>query len=474
MLGHERFTVTPRRGELIVFDKLARPLVQHIVLAVPTKITKGVLIAPDRVRQRDARSDRRGRRSERTTPTPRREGLAYLRAEGARIMPELLDHEVTAVYAGLRAATEHVDYQLSVHAPEGYACVGGIRSTGLSASMAIAEHVREELGAAGLRLEPRAAPPPEFTMPNIGERAERPYQRGELIERDRDYGRIVCFCERVTRGEIRDALDGAAAGRGPRRPAPPHARAHGPLPGLLLRRRARRAARGPPMSAARGRDRRGARPGWPRRSSCGGAAWPTCSCSSARRSPAASRATRSTRASACATFAVRSPGPRYARRYAELAARGGRRAAHRDDGHRLARRTGRSSSPARRGASTLEPAAVVLATGCRERPRSARLVPGSRPEGVMTTGTLQQLVYLKGLSPGTRALVVGSRARELLRAAHARPRRGASRGHGHRAAAPPVARALPRRCGAALPDAALDAHRRHARSTAGRAWRRSS
>jgi glycerol-3-phosphate dehydrogenase len=136
------------------------------------------------------------------------EGLAYLRAEGARIMPRLLEHEVTAVYAGLRAATEHVDYQLSVHAPEGYACVGGIRSTGLSASMAIAEHVREELGAAGLRLEPRATAPPEFAMPNIGERRERPYERGELIEADGDFGRIVCFCERVTRGEIRDALHG--------------------------------------------------------------------------------------------------------------------------------------------------------------------------------------------------------------------------------------------------------------------------
>jgi glycerol-3-phosphate dehydrogenase len=46
MLGHQRFTVTPRRGELIVFDKLARPLVEHIVLAVPTKVSKGVLIAP--------------------------------------------------------------------------------------------------------------------------------------------------------------------------------------------------------------------------------------------------------------------------------------------------------------------------------------------------------------------------------------------------------------------------------------------
>ena len=74
-------------------------------------------------------------------------------------MPELLGHEVTAVYAGLRAATEHADYQLTVHAPEGYACVGGIRSTGLSASMAIAEHVRERArrGGAAARAEDRRA-----------------------------------------------------------------------------------------------------------------------------------------------------------------------------------------------------------------------------------------------------------------------------------------------------------------------------
>jgi len=207
MLGYDRFTVTPRRGELIVFDKLARPLVNHIVLAVPTKITKGVLIAPTvfgNVMLGPTADDVESKDDTEST----RRGLDYLRREGARIMPELLEHEVTAVYAGLRAATEHVDYQLSVHAPDRYACVGGIRSTGLSASMGIAEHVREQLGAAGLPLEPTAGAPPEFHMPYIGELGARPYQRGELIERDSDYGRIVCFCERVTSGEIRDALIG--------------------------------------------------------------------------------------------------------------------------------------------------------------------------------------------------------------------------------------------------------------------------
>ena len=45
-LGHVSFTVTPRRGELIVFDKLARRLLGRTILPVPTATTKGVLIAP--------------------------------------------------------------------------------------------------------------------------------------------------------------------------------------------------------------------------------------------------------------------------------------------------------------------------------------------------------------------------------------------------------------------------------------------
>ena len=202
MLGNRRFTITPRRGELVVFDKLARPLVDHILLAVPTKVTKGVLIAPTvfgNVMLGPTAEDVERKDDRASTAS----GLAYLREEGARIMPALLGHEVTAVYAGLRAASEHSDYQLSVE--DGYACVGGVRSTGLTSSMAIAEHVRTELGRDGLRLEPRQDLP-ELRMPNIGESFPRPYQRADLIARDPEYGRIVCFCERVTGGEIRDAL----------------------------------------------------------------------------------------------------------------------------------------------------------------------------------------------------------------------------------------------------------------------------
>jgi len=204
MLGHDSFTITPRRGELIVFDKLAGPLLGQILLAVPSETTKGVLLAPTvygNLLLGPTAEDVGDRRDTSTTAA----GLAHLMSEGRRLMPSLEQHEVTAVYAGLRAATEHADYQLAIHAPEGYARVGGIRSTGLSASMAIAEHVREQLGRAGLGLAPREHPP-EVRMPNIGERFPRPYEQPQLIAGDPDFGRVVCFCERVTRGELTRAL----------------------------------------------------------------------------------------------------------------------------------------------------------------------------------------------------------------------------------------------------------------------------
>jgi thioredoxin reductase len=61
-----------------------------------------------------------------------------------------------------------------------------------------------------------------------------------------------------------------------------------------------------------------------------------------------------------------------------------------------------------RGIRTVTADAVVLATGARERPRPARLVPGDRPDGVYTTGQLQNLVHLHHAHVGSRALIVGA------------------------------------------------------------------
>ena len=206
MLGGGGFTIRPRRGELIVFDKLARPLVRSILLPVPTAQTKGVLVAPTvygNVLLGPTAEDIDDPRDTATTAA----GLAALRDAGRVIIPALLDEEVTATYAGLRAATEHRDYQIDVDRQRRYACVAGIRSTGLSASLGIAEYVVDRLGAAGLPLHERdGSPPAPPVMPYIGEAGMRPYQDAARIAADPAYGRIVCHCERVTSGEIRDAL----------------------------------------------------------------------------------------------------------------------------------------------------------------------------------------------------------------------------------------------------------------------------
>ncbi|HEX2901931.1 MAG TPA: NAD(P)/FAD-dependent oxidoreductase [Jatrophihabitans sp.] len=205
LFGFRRFTVTPRRGELLVFDKQARSLVDTIVLPVPSALGKGVLISPTiygNVMLGPTAEPLPDRHATGTSPA----GFEFLLERGRRLMPRLLAEEVTASYAGLRAAIDRDDYLIELAPDLRYLLVGGIRSTGLTSSMAIAEHVRQLLAEAGLPMRQRDTLPEPPSMPNLGEAFRRPYQDGGRIAADAEYGRLVCFCERVTRGEIRDAL----------------------------------------------------------------------------------------------------------------------------------------------------------------------------------------------------------------------------------------------------------------------------
>ena len=160
--GESWFTIKPRKGQFVVYDKTAAALLGHILLPVPTKITKGIvvcrtafgnlLVGPTAEEQDD-----------REHATVDRPTLQALMRRGAEILPALAGHEVTAVYAGLRPATEEKEYRIRTDLAAGYICVGGIRSTGLSAALGIAAHV--------LRLADRSYPPladPVWPkMPNI-------------------------------------------------------------------------------------------------------------------------------------------------------------------------------------------------------------------------------------------------------------------------------------------------------------------
>lgn len=194
------FEIRPRKGQFVVFDKSAYPLVESIILPVPTARTKGILVTRTifgNVLVGPTAEDV----PERDYPTVDQGTLKNLIAQAIQKIPALSDHDVTAIYAGLRPATQFSEYQVRSQPDRRWITVGGIRSTGLTASLGIARHVwslyEKEFGGS---FTP-AADPVWTPVPNIAENAPRAYQQP-------GGGEIVCHCEWVTRREIEDALGG--------------------------------------------------------------------------------------------------------------------------------------------------------------------------------------------------------------------------------------------------------------------------
>jgi L-2-hydroxyglutarate oxidase LhgO len=437
LFGHQNFKVNPRRGELLVFDKMARTLVNHVLLPVPTATTKGVLVSPTiygNVLLGPTAEDIADKTATNTTTN----GLQMLLERGRSILPELVEEEVTASYAGLRAATEFSDYQISLQAEQRYICVGGIRSTGISGCMGIAQYVLELLAQGRLNLKAKT----EFQkieVPNIGEAFPRPYQTAEMISHDSDYGKIVCHCERVTLGELKAATSSPIPARSldalRRRTRAMQGRCQGfnchaalvktlesdsssysqDVPSnvnvqIKMQDQAPALQRvdilivgaGPAgLSAALELKRLGVNDVLivERESEAGGIP----------------------RLCGHTGFGMRDlhrviTGPSYARQYRELAERAGIdiRTSTTITGLEASTLTQRErgyatlnfTSP--NGLGSIAAKSVLLATGVRERPRSARLVPGSRPQGVFTTGSLQRFVYEHHLPVGKQAVIVGA------------------------------------------------------------------
>ncbi len=193
------FRIAPRKGQFVVFDKSAAALVDTVILPVPSETTKGVLIAPTAFGNvlvgptAEDQDDREKAAVDTAT-------LKMLVARAAEIIPRLAGHPITAIYGGLRPATQFKDYQIEVLPDRQWITVAGIRSTGLTGALGIGALVRRlyEKSFAGLK---DIANPLWTPVPNLAETRPRPYQQGGS-------GEIVCHCEWVTLGEIEAAFEG--------------------------------------------------------------------------------------------------------------------------------------------------------------------------------------------------------------------------------------------------------------------------
>jgi glycerol-3-phosphate dehydrogenase len=196
MAGFQDFTIQPRKGQFVVFDKLAASQVESIIVPTPNDTGRGVLILPtifgnvmvgptaEEIEDREDRSN----------DTKVIESL--IRASNA-IIPSLREYPIVTTFAGMRPATEHSEYQIINHCEEGWITVGGIRSTGLSAGLGIAEYVTDLVHH---RFNPK--PPGDIKpiqVPNLSVGRRRPWELGDE-EEDRE---VVCHCELVTLGEIK-------------------------------------------------------------------------------------------------------------------------------------------------------------------------------------------------------------------------------------------------------------------------------
>jgi glycerol-3-phosphate dehydrogenase len=162
LVGDGSFEIYPRKGEFLVFDSpTGRPLAE-ILLPVPTKRTKGVLVFPT-IDGKVVAGPTAHDQEDKDDWAVRDEGRAEVLAKAVAMLPELDGREPIAAYAGLRPAGRNVNYVIgpSPACPQ-LINVAAIRSTGLTASLGIAEHVVGLLAEQGLELGPdRPLPPGE-------------------------------------------------------------------------------------------------------------------------------------------------------------------------------------------------------------------------------------------------------------------------------------------------------------------------
>jgi glycerol-3-phosphate dehydrogenase len=138
LYGDDSFEIYPRKGEFFAFDGIA---LDRILLPPPTRRTKGVLVFPTldgKVVAGPTAVDQTDKEDWSVRP----EALAEVRAKAAELLPEIADAEPVAAWAGLRPAGRGVNYLIRRATPE-LINVAAIRSTGLTASLGIAEYVAE-------------------------------------------------------------------------------------------------------------------------------------------------------------------------------------------------------------------------------------------------------------------------------------------------------------------------------------------
>ena len=215
MVCDNKIKITPRRGEYFLLDKEAGNLVGRTIFQLPTKLGKGVLVTPTVHGNLLVGPSAESLNDKENTATTS-EVLAGIKEKAGLSVEGIPFNKAITTFSGLRASGETHDFIIEESEVKGFIDVAGIESPGLTSAPAIGEYVADIVKAIweteistgnqeGIKLVKKS----DYIDKRSGilHFAELLRdEQNELIKTDSSYGNIVCRCESVTEGEIRNAI----------------------------------------------------------------------------------------------------------------------------------------------------------------------------------------------------------------------------------------------------------------------------
>ncbi len=203
--GDGFFKIIPRSGEYLLLDKVQGSTLGHTIFQVPTKDGKGILVTPT------VHGNLMAGPTAMAVASPENkeitlEGLDIVKTLSAKSIPSVDFSQVITSFVGVRSSVDHGDFIIEASKKvEGLVHVAAIDSPGLSSCVAIAQYTVDILREIGLVTTPKS----DWDGTREDTEAFRKMSNAEkdaVIKENSAYGKIVCRCEGITEGEIRDAI----------------------------------------------------------------------------------------------------------------------------------------------------------------------------------------------------------------------------------------------------------------------------
>lgn len=198
------YHIVPNKGEYYLLDKSQGELIHHVIFQCPSKVGKGILVAP--TVHGNLIVGPTSEICDMDDVSTSSEGLNYIKAKAILSVPSINFKENIRNFSGVRARTDVFDdfiVQEEEDVPNFYQ-IAGMCSPGLSSASAIAQDVRKWACQKGYFINEK--PEAVTTRKIIRFKQLNHEQRTQWIKEHPAYGRIICRCEMVSEGEIIDAI----------------------------------------------------------------------------------------------------------------------------------------------------------------------------------------------------------------------------------------------------------------------------